>query len=245
MKSLRIAAAQTPDFHDDIEAALRYAASTMERAEADGAALLCFPESYLQGYLTDEASARRAALDLKSPEFQSLIDRLPSSDMMIVLGLIEWDAGRLFNSACVIQSGAVIGCYRKSHLLDGERIFDPGSECPIFETNGVRFGINICNDMNFPGQAQKVADGGGRLIVAPANNMLRQKTAELYRQYHNAERGRRCRETGMWLLSADVTGRRGDRISWGPTALLDSSGDVVAQLPLDEPSLLVVDFQPI
>jgi predicted amidohydrolase len=34
-----------------------------------GAKLICFPECFLQGYLTDEACARRVALDLASPRF--------------------------------------------------------------------------------------------------------------------------------------------------------------------------------
>ena len=64
MKTARIAAAQTVEFREDIEAALTCVADLAARAEAAGAALLCFPEGFLQGYLTDEAAARRHALDL-------------------------------------------------------------------------------------------------------------------------------------------------------------------------------------
>jgi predicted amidohydrolase len=39
-----------------------------------------------------------------------------------------------------------------------------------------------------------------------------------------------------------VTGERDGRIAWGPTAVLDPQGRVVAQLPLDEPGLLVFDL---
>lgn len=40
----------------------------------------------------------------------------------------------------------------------------------------------------------------------------------------------------------DVTGARGDRIAWGPTAILNPAGEVAAQLPLDAPRLLVFDL---
>jgi predicted amidohydrolase len=161
---------------------------------------------------------------------------------MIVLGLIEVEEGRLFNTAIVVDRGAVIGRYRKAHLRAGEQIFDAGSDSHVFEIAGLRFGINICYDTNFPGAARKVADLGASLIVCPANNMCRRKTAEALKNVHNSVRGERCRETGLWLVSADVTGERDGRISWGPTAVLNPDGEVVAQLPPEKTGLLVFDI---
>lgn len=239
---VRIAAAQTPEFIEDIEAALAYAASAVTEADARGAELLCFPEGYLQGYLTEEAAARRWALDLASPEFHAVLGRLPKARPTIVMGLIEAEADRLFNTAVVVRQGALIGRYRKAHLLAGERAFTPGEEASTFEAGGVRFGINICYDTNFPEAARKVAEGGASLIVCPANNMMPRPTAEKWKHEHNRARGSRCRETGLWLISADVTGERDGRIAWGPTAVLDPAGAVAVQLPLGRPGLLVFDL---
>ena len=242
MKTVRIAAAQTAEFRDDTGAALDCVADFAGRAEMAGVSLLCFPECFLQGYLTEETPARRAALDLASPAFRAVLNRLPKSGPMIVMGMIETEKGRLFNTAVVVDRGAVIGRYRKSHLLGSERIFDAGSDNHAFEIAGLRFGINICHDTNFPEAARKVADLGASLIVCPANNMLHRKTAESFKDVHNSVRGERCRETGLWLMSADVTGERDGRISWGPTAVLNPAGEVVAQVPLERPGLLVFDI---
>jgi predicted amidohydrolase len=242
MNTVRIAAAQTVEFREDVEAALTCAAEVAARAEAEGAALLSFPEGFLQGYLTEESPARRNALNLASPAFEAVLDRLPRTGPMIVMGLIEEEDGRLFNTAVVVDRRTVIGRYRKAHLLGGERIFDPGRETPVFEVDGLRFGINICFDTNFPQAARKVADLGASLLVCPANNMLRRQTAQAFRETHNAARGERCRETGLWLVSADVTGERDGRVSWGPTAVLNPAGEVAAQLPLGRPGLLVFDI---
>ena len=48
MKTVRIAAAQTVEFREDIEAALKCVSDVAKCAEAEGAALLCFPEGFLQ-----------------------------------------------------------------------------------------------------------------------------------------------------------------------------------------------------
>lgn len=240
--SVRIAAAQTVEFREDAAAALDCAVEAAERARAQGAALLCFPEGFLQGYLTEEGPARRHALDLGSPGFSAILDRFPKSGPMVVMGLIEQDGGRLFNTAVVILGGRLAGRYRKAHLLPGEALFEAGTESPVFEVEGLRFGVNICFDSNFPEAARKVADGGGSLIVCPANNMLPRPAAEAWKDRHNPVRGERCRETGLWLISADVTGERDGRIGWGPTAVLNPAGEVAAQLPLGGPGLLVFDL---
>jgi predicted amidohydrolase len=242
MKTVRIAAAQTVEFREDIEAALGCLADIAARAEAEGAALLCFPEGFLQGYLTEETPARRNALDLASPLFEALLNRFPKTGPTIVMGLIEVEDGRLFNTAVVVDRGILVGRYRKAHLLGGEQIFGAGNDSPIFDVAGLRFGINICYDTNFPEAARKVADLGGALIVCPANNMHARKTAEAFKDVHNAVRGERCRETGLWLVSADVTGERDGRISWGPTAVLNPAGEIVAQLPLEKAGLLIFDI---
>ncbi|TCU03642.1 carbon-nitrogen hydrolase [Rhizobium sullae] len=156
---------------------------------------------------------------------------------MIVLGLIEIEDGRIFNTAVVVKRGVVVGHYRKQHLLDGERaVFDAGNETLVLEVDGLRFGINICYDTNFPEAARKVADLGASLIVMP------RQRAQVFKDLHNAVRADRCQETGLWLVSSDVTGERDGRVAWGPTAILNPEGEAVAQLPLGEPGLLCFDI---
>jgi predicted amidohydrolase len=242
MKTVRIAAAQTVEFREDVEAALNCVADVAAHSKTEGASLLCFPECFLSGYLTDETPARRNALDLASPAFEAVLNRLPKTGPMIVMGLIEVEDARLFNTAIVVDHGVLIGRHRKVHLLSSEQIFSAGSDSQTFEIAGMRFGINICYETNFPEAAQKVADLGASLILCPANNMHRRKAAEALKNVHNSVRGERCRETGLWLVSADVTGERDGRISWGPTAVLNPAGEVVAQLPLEKAGLLVFDI---
>ncbi|MBB4234036.1 nitrilase-related carbon-nitrogen hydrolase [Rhizobium esperanzae] len=242
MRSIRIAAAQTPEFRENIDAALDYAIKVVALAEADDVALLLFPEGFLQGYLIDEPSARRVALDLASAEFAQILDRLPKSGPALVMGLIEIEAGRLFNTAVVVDRGVFLGRYRKAHLLRGEQAFEAGKESPLFAIGGLRFGINICYDTNFPEAAAKVAALGAPVILCLSNNMMPRVRAEAFKELHNAVRGERCRETGLWLISSDVTGERDGRVAWGPTAVLNPEGQVVAQLPLEQAGLLVFDF---
>lgn len=94
----------------------------------------------------------------------------------------------------------------------------------------------------FPRRLRKVADLGASLIVWCANNMMPRQQAKTFKDLHNATRGDRCRETGLWLVSSDVTGERDGRVAWGPTAILNPEGEAVAQLALGEPGLLFFDI---
>jgi predicted amidohydrolase len=242
MNTVRIATAQTPEYREDIDAALEYMAEVIARASEHGCRLLCFPECYLQGYLLDENKARQFAIDLLSSDFRSILLRLPVTDMAITFGLIETRAGSLFNSAVVIRNGSLVGNYRKTHLLKSEAFFTPGTETPVFSVDGLKFGLNICFDTNFPERAELVARQGGSLIVCLSNNMMPRERAEQYRHVHNSARAERCREQGLWLVSSDIFGERDGRVSWGPTAVIDPKGRVVAQLPLGSAGLLYFDM---
>lgn len=242
MPTIRIAAAQTIEYRENVDAALRCISDLALRAEAEGVALLCFPEGFLQGYLTDEALARRHALDLGSSEFKRVLGRLPKTGPMLVIGMIESDGGRLFNTAVVVAHGNLVGRYRKAHLLNSERAFSAGDKSLVFDVTGLRFGINICYDTNFPEAPRRIADLGASLVVCPSNNMMQRQRAEAFKALHNLVRGERCRETGLWLLSADVTGERDGSIALGPTAVINPQGQVVAQLPLGKAGLLVFDM---
>jgi predicted amidohydrolase len=241
-KTVRIAAAQTPEFREDAASALAFLSVTMEKAYHQGAALLCLPEGFLQGYLTENDAARRNAVDLGSAQFGRLLAQLPAEAPMTVVGLLEAEGEDLFNTAVVVHRQALVGRYRKRHLLGGERCFRAGDDTPIFEVDGLRFGINICFDTNFADGVMSIAEQGATLMLCPANNMLPERIATDWKDRHNAVRAERCREGGIWLVSADVTGSRDGRVGWGPTAVLNPAGEVVAQLPLDAPGLLVFDM---
>lgn len=238
-KPVKVAACQVPYVREDVSTALEWIEQYAQDAERQEARLTCFPECFLQGYLTTEESARRNALDLFSPVFYSILKRLADFKTMLVFGVIEAEANAIFNTAVVISRGRLVGRYRKRNLLQGESLFRAGDSCPVFEIDGVTFGINICSDTQCPQFAAAVADQGARLILCPANNMMPRDKAEIWQHRHNEIRSLRASETGMWLVSADVTGEYGDSIALGPTAIIDPQGIVVDQIPLRQTGMIV------
>jgi 5-aminopentanamidase len=240
--SLRVGACQTPEILGDVEAALACMEAFAIQAAAQDVHLLLFPECFLQGYLVEIEHVRRHALDLDSPGFASILRRLEPIEQALVFGVIERDTGRYFNTAAVVTRGVLVGTYRKTHLVPGEALFHRGDAYPTFELRGVRFGINICYDTQFAEAAAAVAQQGARLLLVPAQNMMRRTAAERWKDLHHSIRSERARETGMWLVSADVTGERDEhRIGYGPTSVIDPHAEIVAQVPLMTTGMVVAD----
>jgi predicted amidohydrolase len=238
----KVAACQVPDIRENIGASLEWIERLTKQAEEKNVSLICFPECFLQGYLTDEQLAKKHAVSITSVTFKTILQRLTKYKPLIVFGLIEQDNGNLFNTAVVIKDGELLGRYRKTHLLDGERIFKAGSEYPVFQINGLKFGINICYDTQFSESAENIAEQGATLILCPANNMMRYETAEKFKHLHHKKRIERVNETKVWLVSADVTGERDGRISYGPTSAINPYGTIVSQVPLMETGMIIVDI---
>jgi predicted amidohydrolase len=205
---VRIGGCQTLEILGDVDAAVGVVHDFAGQADGAGVDLLLFPECFLQGYLVTDEHVRGQAFEVGSPGFATVLARLASVRQLLVLGMIERHRDRYFNTALVISGGRVLGGYRKRFLTGGESVFTPGDACPVFDCNGVRFGINICYDTRFPQAATAVAAGGAQVLLVPAQNMMRRDNALRWQDRHNRIRTQRVHETGMWLVSADVTGER-------------------------------------
>jgi predicted amidohydrolase len=240
---LRVAACQTPEILGNVDAAMACIEHFAGQPDASDADVLLFPECFLQGYLVTPEHLERCAVELDSQTFASIQRRLGRIRPTLVLGLIERDQGRYFNSAAVLAQGELLGTYRKTHLMPGESLFDPGRTYPTFDLHGVRFGINICHDTQFPAAAAAVAAQEARLLLVPAQNMMRRQAATQWKDRHHQIRADRVRETGMWLVSADVTGERDEHyIGYGPTSIINPQAEIVAQVPLMTTGIVVADI---
>jgi predicted amidohydrolase len=243
---VRIGACQTHEILADVDATLRVIHECAAQADAAKVDLLLFPECFLQGYLVTDQHVSGQALETDSASFASVLAQLAGVRPLLVLGMIEQAGGAFYNTALVVAGGRVLGRYRKRFLTCGESVFTAGDGFPVYEHDGVHFGINICNDTQFAEAAASVAAGGAQVLLVPAQNMMRRDKALWWQHRHNRIRACRARETGMWLVSADVTGDRDEsRTGLGPTCVITPDGAVVAQVPRGSTGMVIADIAPL
>lgn len=247
--TVKIGACQTPEIIGDPLKALEIMLQFAKDAADKKADLLLFPECFLTGYILSESYVAEYSYDFESEQFAAILKQLEHVKPILVFGVNERKSGQYFNSAVVVHKGKLIGVYRKTHLINpNELFFTPGKDYPVFAINGLRYGINICYDGQFPDSAKAVADQGAQVLLVPAQNMLRRETAEYWKNKHSEIGTKRVEETGLWFIRSDVTGVRPagkygvERIAYGPTHVVNPKSEIVAQVPLMTVGMITVDI---
>ncbi len=225
MTTLRVATFQRRPLFDDITSTVERLLADLAWCDEQSVRLAIFPECYMQGYASDRDTIMRRALSLDSRVFAAILAQLARFQTAIVLGLIEKRDTAFYNTAVVIRCGSVVGTYVKCH--PNERGFDAGDTYPVFEVSDWPFGINICNDANYPNAALNISRQGARLLCYPLNNMLSPATATQWRQRSIENLQQRAVETGCWVVSSDVVGTNRDKMSYGCTCIVRPDGVVV------------------
>ncbi|MFF5480752.1 carbon-nitrogen hydrolase family protein [Streptomyces sp. NPDC012935] len=144
------------------------------RAAAAGAGLLVTAEMFLTGYAIGDDIAH-----LAEPADGDCADAIAEiatrHGLAIVYGYPERDGDAVFNSAQLISAdGTRLANYRKTHLFGCfERDhFTPGDQQVVqAEIGGLRVGILICYDVEFPENVRAHALAGTDLLVVPTAQM--------------------------------------------------------------------------
>lgn len=153
------------------EANLRRCEDALGQAAAAGAEVIVLPELATAGYVFDSPDeARDAALHRDDPAFTRWVGA--AGGAVVVGGFAELgDDGRLYNSAVVTDGSGPVAVYRKLHLWDREKlVFSPGADpAPVVEVAGLRLGVLICYDLEFPESTRGLALRGADLLTVPTN----------------------------------------------------------------------------
>jgi predicted amidohydrolase len=217
-------------------------AERLEQCREERVEILCCPEALI-GELANEADGDTpadVALGIATGELGAAVEPLLGSHMTIVVGFTERGTdGSLYNSAAVISGGELVGVYRKAY--PGRSMCRPGTELPIFWHNEVPFGVLICNDAHYIEPARILTVRGAKLLVVPVHGGHRPDKEAAWRARGTNVLIARAVENGVPLLSADIAGWQGDRVSHGTTSIIDSQGTIVASARELAEDLIVAD----
>jgi predicted amidohydrolase len=209
------------------------------RCEVEGVTILCCPEAILGG-LADYAEDPQA-IAIAPENLAAALASIASATVTTIIGFTELAAdGRLFNTAAIFHRGAIAGLYRKRHPAIRHSVYAAGNESPVFEIEGLAFGIMICNDSNFPAPASEV-----QALFIPTNNGLPPaKANEKLIAAATAAGIERALESRAWVIRSDVTGSTAALVSPGSSAIIDPSGNVVRSAAPFTHDLLIAEINP-
>ncbi|MBL6592497.1 MAG: NAD+ synthase [Candidatus Aquiluna sp.] len=215
--------------------------------------LLIFGELALCGYPLGDLSYRADIISATQEALEQLVaesaePRLAS--LTVVLGHVSAAAthsdqqssyASAHNSATVFSGGEVIGRYDKKYLpnydvFDDWRNFVPGSSELLFELQGQRVAVAICEDIWHPEAPQRdeLANAGVDLLVVPNGSPY---TRDIQSRRRNAARSY---QRGFAIAYANLAGGQDDLVFDGDSFLMGKDGQELYRAGM-EPGLFITE----
>jgi len=210
--------------------------------KAQKADLVVLPELANSGY---NFSSREEAFSVAEPIFKSLFlsflqMKCIEHSFHVVTGFNELDEedGKIYNSAVLVGSEGVVGCYRKLHLFQNEKhYFEPGNlGLPLFEVDGMKIGMLVCFDWTFPETWRIMALNGAQLICHPSNLVLPGFAQRVIPAHAIMNR--------VFIATANRIGIEGELTFTGNSIIVDPKGNELVRGGEGQEEILWADINP-
>ncbi|MCC7325809.1 MAG: NAD+ synthase [Burkholderiales bacterium] len=238
---MQIAIAQLNSRVGDLAANAR----AMLDAHADGcragASLTVTPELSLPGYPPEDLLLRPAFVDACAAELAALAGAVNEGTLLV--GYPERAGGRCHNAMAVLRDGRVAQVSRKRILpnytvFDEERYFEPGTEACVFDVDGVRIGLIVCEDVWFPGPAADAKVAGAQVLVVANGSPYHTRQQALRRAQVEA----RVRECRLPVVYVNRVGGQDELVFDGASFVVDAAGALAQQLPAWHETVALAHF---
>ncbi|MDP1831766.1 MAG: nitrilase-related carbon-nitrogen hydrolase [Geothrix sp.] len=222
--TLRVALIQQATLWQDPATNLARARGFVAQAAGAGARVAVFPELFTLGFTMAPEPFAEA---LPGPTTEALAALSREFGLYLVGSAVETHAPHPRNAAFVTApDGSLVAIYRKLHPFSyGEenRHYTGGTECPLFEVDGIPCGLQICYDLRFPEPFRALAARGAEVVFVPANWPARRISA------WSTLLAARAIENQMAVCGVNRVGRDPQGLDYpGRSAIHDAFGEVVA-----------------
>ena len=214
----------------------------VDAARQAKAKLVVAPEMALSGYPAEDLWLRDDFCDACTAELVKLAAYC--TDVTVVVGYPHREGRTRYNAAAVLRNGRIEQVYFKQKLpnyrvFDEKRYFETGNRPCVFELDGRKVALTICEDLWFPEPAAQAKAAGAELLLSiNASPFNRSQQAERYKRM-----GDRVKETKLPILYVHGTGGQDELVFDGASFALDADGMVTYQAETFLEAVDVVDFE--
>ncbi len=234
----------------DRAANLTRALEAMDRATAEGAKLIAFPELAIDRFFPQYENANEAALaaePIPGPTSDRIAEKAREHGLVTVFNMYECEieTGRCFDSSPVIDAdGSLLGVTRMVHITDyawfhEQAYYHPGDRgAPVYQTAAGRIGVAICYDRHYPEYMRALGVAGAELVVIPQAGAVGEWPEGLY----EAEVRTAAFQNGYFAALCNRVGPEEHVTFAGESFVVGPDGTMLGQARSEEEDLLVVDI---
>ncbi len=242
---MKVTIAQVNTTNGDIAGNTAKIVAAIEKAKADCSDLVVFPEITTHGYTSQDWFQDPDIIDHALDPLEQILPA--TKGIAAIVGVIrrnfDNDGRRLYNSAAVINDGAVLGFADKTLLpeydvFDDPRYFEPynGLKRKLFEIAGKQVGVVVCedfwNDKTFWRDRLYESDPADEVIALGAELVVSINASP----YNKGKIGLRCemvshraRINKVPIVFVNLVGGNDGIIFDGASLVADEEGDIILQ----------------
>jgi len=218
---------------------IAYANRARDELDAD---LVVFPELSVCGYPPEDLllhAGLRQGVEAGIAEIRSSV-----SGIALLVGFPEYDQDNIYNACAVFSDGKLLAHYRKHRLpnysvFDEERYFTSGKDAAVFSINGVRIGLNICEDVWTTGPMAASRAAGAECVIA-INGSPYEIGSQANRE---SQLQLRVAQVGVPVIYVNMVGGQDELVFDGGSFAMSVDGEVCFRAPAFDEGLFAVELQ--
>ena len=243
-KKISVGIIQENPIVGDIRGNLELAKASIEHLSKDAVPdIFLFSEMFITGYPPEDLILRDDLLLEAYEAINTLSKEKPES--FIVIGYPKKEGESVFNCAGVLRNNSIITEYKKQELpnyevFDEKRYFEPGTSAGVFEVNGFRVGLSVCEDI----WHEKVIK---QLYEKKSDLVLNINASPFHLDKIKERRNLISRHSSYYslpIIYANQVGGQDELVFDGTSMAMDSDGKQIIQLEKFKEDHKIINFIP-
>lgn len=241
MRKVRLGLGQINVSVGDIEGNLKKIIRHITAAKRSGVDIICFPELAITGYPPEDLLLKPSFIEDNLKALDEV--RKATDSVTVVTGFADKNQD-IYNSAAIIHNKVLIDVYHKRYLpnygvFDENRYFQAGVRVPVYRLGDFVFGVNICEDIWYPGDPTRK-----QALLGDAQIILNISSSPYYAsKVQTRERMllTRASDYSVVIGFCNLVGGQDELIFDGHSVIIDERGEVLGRASGFEEELLIAD----
>ena len=242
--TLTIALAQLNPVVGDVDGNVARLLAAREAVAAADVDVVVGTELCVAGYPPEDLVLKDAFLAAVADGVATLAAATGDGGPALLVGAPWREAGRRYNSALLLDAGAIVTRRDKHDLpnygvFDEVRVFDAGPPPGPINFRGVRLGVGICEDMWTADVAETLVESGAEILIFPNGSPFERDKDDVRMNLAVA----RVTETGLPLAYVNQVGGQDELVFDGGSFVLNADSSLAVAAPMFAEALTITSWQ--